>query len=307
MHGMAWIESLLDRLAEPQAWGYTPGGAWASETLSLVALAMQAHGRHGTALQAAEALVGMQQGDGSLPPLAGETEPGWPTAWGVLAWMAVGAEQSAPSDSPLARARRRAIDWMLAMHGTAIERNTDHVAHDTTLIGWPWVAGTHSWIEPTAACLLALRGAGLAGHPRAREAVELLVDRLLPGGGCNYGNTVVLGQTLRPHLQPSGLVLLALAGTADRDRRLARTVGYVRRSARPTTTAASLSYALMGLAAHGVLPDEAESWLEQAAERTQRQGAMQPRLALCALAASGGSNPLVQIARGTIRLEVAPR
>ena len=89
------------------------------------------------------------------------------------------------------------------------------VGHDTTLQGWPWVVGTHSWVEPTAINVLALRSAGQAGHPRCREAVKLLLDRQLPEGGWNYGNTTVLGHVLRPQVQPTGLALAALAGETD--------------------------------------------------------------------------------------------
>jgi len=56
----------------------------------------------------------------------------------------------------------------------------------------------------------------MRAHPRADEAVQLMLDRILPGGGCNYGNTIVLDQLLRPHIQPTGIVLLALAGDANR-------------------------------------------------------------------------------------------
>ena len=77
------------------------------------------------------------------------------------------------------------------------------------------MSGTHSWVEPTAINVLALRSADQAGHPRCREAVKLLLDRQLPEGGWNYGNTTVLGHVLRPQVQPTGLALAALAGETD--------------------------------------------------------------------------------------------
>ena len=53
------------------------------------------------------------------------------------------------------------------------------------------------------ACTRVPRRPGLPPHPRNwRNAQAMLIDRLLAGGGCNYGNTVVLGQELRPHVQP---------------------------------------------------------------------------------------------------------
>ena len=137
--------------------------------------------------------------------------------------------QSWPGRLPIATRRAKAcatsapisrgIDWLVETRGVALER-TEQLGHDSTLIGWPWVEGTHSWIEPTAWAVLALKSAGLSQHPRTREAIRLLIDRLLPDGGCNFGNTVVLGQQLLPHLQSSGICLLALAGERVDDPRI---------------------------------------------------------------------------------------
>jgi hypothetical protein len=85
------------------------------------------------------------------------------------------------------------------------------MGHNGMLVGWPWVSGTHSWVEPTSLALLAMGREGRAGHPRAREGVRVLIDRAIPGGGWNVGNTVVFGTRLRPSPGPSGLALLALA------------------------------------------------------------------------------------------------
>jgi hypothetical protein len=170
------------------------------------------------------------------------------------------------------------------MAGDTMEKNPDF-GHDSTLVGWPWVLHTHSWQEPTALAVMALQSAGYAEHSRVREGVKLLSDRLLETGGANYGNTVVLGQTLRAHVQPTGLTLLALRGHQDQTGKLQRSIGWLARSIGPTTTPVSLAYALLGLAAHNHLPSDAENWLRTAAERELSR---QPRpyvLALLALAA----------------------
>ncbi len=91
------------------------------------------------------------------------------------------------------------------------------------------MAGTHSWVEPTAINVLALRSAGQAGHPRCREAVKLLLDRQLPEGGWNYGNTTVLGHVLRPQVQPTGLALAALAGETDARSKVQPSLDYLHR------------------------------------------------------------------------------
>ncbi len=114
-----------------------------------------------------------------------------------------------------------------------------------------------------------------------------MIDRLLPGGGCNYGNTVVLGQMLRPHIQPTGIALLALSGETDASGRLAKSVAWLGRSIGPETTAASLAWALLGLRAHGALPTQADDWLAAAESRTNKTGKSPHKLALLALAAKG--------------------
>ena len=165
---------------------------------------------------------------------------------------------------------------MLHVQGVSIERG-DWSGHDTSLRGWPWVEGTHSWLEPTAINLLALEHTGHGTHPRAIEAGRMLHDRLLPGGGCNYGNTVVFGQELRPHMQPTGMCLLALAGCSERTPRIEASVGYLQRELSDRTTTDSLCYALMGLAAWQRVPAGADEWLSKAAERDAgaRRGELQ--------------------------------
>jgi hypothetical protein len=142
--------------------------------------------------------------------------------------------------------------------------------------------------------LIALTASGHADHPRAQQAAALLIDRLLPGGGCNYGNTVVLGRELRPHVLPTGLALFALRGQSDHSGKIARSLAYLQRELKPTVTPASLAYALLGLAAHGVAPQSAESLLARCADAALRRGATM-ELALLTLAAIGIESPLVRI------------
>jgi hypothetical protein len=121
----------------------------------------------------------------------------------------------------------------------------------------------------------------------------LLVDRLLETGGCNYGNTVVFGQALRPHLEPTGLCLLALAGLDDSTGLVQKSVSYLENALDAQTTSVSLSYALIGLAAHGRRPARADQWLENAARRTLTRDPSAYKLALVALAALGDDCPLI--------------
>ncbi|HWA97680.1 MAG TPA: hypothetical protein VG713_04285, partial [Pirellulales bacterium] len=204
------------------------------------------------------------------------------------------ADADSPASPRFSANIARAIQWIDEVGGKPSPRTAD-LGHDTTLVGWPWVEGTHSWLEPTAFCILALKAAGQGAHPRVREGVRLLLDRLLPAGGANYGNTYVLGQLLRPHLEPTGMALAALGGEEDTNGRIAKTRSYAAGALKSSTTAASLGYALIGLAAHGDHPPQRDRWLADAAERTGHVVGSQPRRALLALAALGDQCPFITL------------
>jgi hypothetical protein len=284
---MGWNDELLDRLAAQIPCGYHPKGPASTEPTSLAALALSAANRPATV--AIEWLAALQMADGSVGPTETrfQLETGWPTGWAVLAALAVdrGAGRRV-FDVP------RAVNWILRNPGDPTA-GIDESLKTSTLVGSPWVTGTYSWVEPTAIHVLALKAAGFASHPRTRHAQNLLVDRLLAKGGCNYGNTIVLGQELRPHVQSTGLAMLALAGQADSDRRIARSLDYLTANLSAETTSASLSYGLMGLAAHDQFPADAGTWLQAAYRRTISRDGAAYKLALLSLAALGTNGPLI--------------
>jgi hypothetical protein len=220
---MNFVEKLLVRLASIDACGYHAGSAAATEPTALAALALVAHGNHPAARPHLDWLVAQQGADGSVGIETSQPTPGWGTAWSVIAWHA--GERGRMSEARFGAAIERALSWIHQVQGSITE-HVDVLGHDTTIKGWPWVQGTHAWVEPTAMSLLALRHTGHGNHARAREGVRLLHDRLLPGGGCNYGNTIVFGQELRAHLQPTGLCLLALAGEPDKKGLVEKSIEY---------------------------------------------------------------------------------
>lgn len=274
------MQRVIEFLENQHGWAYTSTSEPASEPTALAALALADYGRVDAARRALDWLRSIQNADGSVGIRANHATPGWPTALAVLAW-------NRSQDADYAEPARRAVEWLLSISGTVSEQ-PEYTWHDTTIPGWPWVQGTHSWVEPTAMALLALRSAGLSQHTRARDAVRMLEDRLLPKGGANYGNTVVLGQVLLPHVEPTGLTMTALAGEGDRTGRVKTSLDYLQEAIGPHTTPASLSYALIGLAAHGREINAAKSWLVRASADALRREAC-CELALLALAARGGS------------------
>jgi hypothetical protein len=105
--------------------------------------------------------------------------------------------------------RDSAIDFILGFRPITLRPSPENDL-DTTLVGWPWVASTFSWVEPTSWALIALRFAGKDGHPRAIEGRRLLKNRCLPQGGWNYGNKKVFNHTLMPFEETTAIALLAL-------------------------------------------------------------------------------------------------
>lgn len=276
---MNWRAGLLGELhGRPVGYGRQSPSA---EPTALAALALLAHGRHQSARPALDWLAVAQQPDGHVPLRPEPLGPPWTTALAALAWAAAARHNLPGYREPL----QRALAWMLHAEGEVSEPHPQF-GHDSSLVGWPWVPGTHSWLEPTALHLLALDACGWETHPRALEARRLIADRLLPGGGCNYGNTRVLGQMLRPQIQPSAMALLALGPTTQTPVRA--TLDYLRRSTGPQTPTTALCWALAGLAAHDRRPADADQWLRGAAERPRRDGL---QAALILLASLGAAAP----------------
>ncbi len=276
---MEWQHQLLEQLAASVPGGYSTRGPAASEPTALAGIALAAAGDNDSAKVAADWLVEHQADDGSVGVTATQPTPCWPTSLAILAWHAMGEPDK--YGEPTAHAVR----WALGERGETHEQRP-YVGHDTMLVGWSWAANTHSWLEPTAMFVLALKAVGKSQHPRTREAVRLLVDRLLPHGGCNYGNTLVLGQELLPHVQPTGIVMMALAGEPSTDPRIELSLQYLERELSADTTTASLCYGLLGLAAHRRSPADRLVWLQNAFQRQNGTDASPYKLALLSLAST---------------------
>ncbi len=274
-----WITAILDSLSTSTPIGYTATGSAAAEPTALAVLALAAHERVDVARELAGVLTSMQQSTGAVGIRSGEPGPGWPTSLAVTAWTAADRDKF---DEQIARG----VGWLLANRGALMERSRDF-GHDSTLVGWAYAEGTHSWVEPTAFAVLALRAVGNADHPAVLEGIAVLRDRQLPNGGLNYGNTIVLGQSLRAHVQPTGIALLALAGIQAPDYRQERSLAWLHKNVGPHTTPLSLGWAVLGMRAQSGNPQTADEWLAAAAARIQQHDHSSHKLALLALAAKG--------------------
>ena len=277
-------DELLSLRERDCGWGYQRATASCVEPTSLAALALRSSAREpaGEAIrEAADWLASEQRPDGSLGVSRSQPAPGWMTPYAILVWTAVGVHVDRT---------RRASDWLLGQKGTTMAPADDPgriAGHDTTLVGWPWVADTHSWLEPTVLAVLALERSGFENHPRVQEGLRLIVNREVDGGGWNYGNKAVFGRALRPQPAPTGLALLALADGRPRDRAIDRAIEYVRRVLPDVRASASLGWGLVGLDAWGERPREGGRWLSEAFATVSGRRDAAPRLAMLLLASSG--------------------
>ncbi|MBL8798833.1 MAG: DUF362 domain-containing protein [Planctomycetia bacterium] len=204
-------------------WGYAAEQRAQPEPtcLALLALALDRE-RH--AEKIAAGLKFLQQGispDGGYRSLPGRDEAVWPTSQVLFTQFCLGA----PADQ-----LARTASFLLELRGqtTELAAEEKHVSDiDMSLIGWPWLANTFSWVEPTAWACLVLRRAGHGQHPRVQEGQRMLLNRVLDQGGINYGNRRVFQVMTSPLPIPTALLLLAMQGQTDLPP-IARSVAWLR-------------------------------------------------------------------------------
>ena len=130
---------------------------------------------------------------------------------------------------------------------------------------------THSWVEPTSMALIALKGAGYGNHERVKEGVKLLLDRQLPSGGWNYGNTSTYDRELRPQPDMTGLALNALVELVPEEY-IKRSLEYLKESVSRLKTPRSLGWAMLGLGAWQSRPRESDGWIVECLKRQEQYG-----------------------------------
>jgi len=208
-------------------------------------------------------LIDEQGEDGRVSINSNYPDSYWPTALAVLAWQNSSRSQAAQG---------RAIRFLLETTGVHRPRRSDEMAgHDTLLKGWPWIGGTHSWIEPTALGVIALKATGHSQHDRVQEAVRMILDRQLPHGGWNYGNTLVFGRELHPMPESTGAALTGLAGVVGQEK-VAGSISYLQGEIDRLRTPISLGWSLLGLAAWGLSPSNGAALVERCLANQARYG-----------------------------------
>jgi hypothetical protein len=234
--------------------GPSPGRVSRTEATALGALALAGAAGTDATTRALRWLERAQRADGSWPIGADVPEPSWASALAVLALVRLhGDDARAQSGARwlVAQEGRRA-SWLARLVETY--RSERVIDQDPNLRGWPWTSGASSWVEPTAYALLALgslgekrpRGAG----SRIDEGERLLYDRMCPGGGWNYGNSVVLDEALEPYPDTTAIALLALRARAEAEANR-RSLEVLERLLGEHDSGLALSWSILCLDAYG--------------------------------------------------------
>jgi hypothetical protein len=99
----------------------------------------------------------------------------------------------------------------------------------------------------------------------------MLLDRQLPHGGWNAGNTIVFGHELHPMPEGTGSALASLAGVVEK-RRVARSIDYLEGEVERLRTPISLGWSLIGLAAWERWPARGAVLVERCLANQSRYG-----------------------------------
>jgi hypothetical protein len=259
-----WVNQLGERVLPDGGFSPGPRGRYRADATCWAILALSSDPANRDLLTRARSrLAADQLPDGRVCLAPDHPEAFWPTSLAVFAW-----HQSAQHRKNQARA----ADFLIASSGTHFPRGAhDPSAHDSNIKGWPWIADTHSWAEPTALAMMALKIAGYGGHTRVKEATRLLLDRQLPRGGWNYGNTVVYDQELRPMPLSTGIVLNALKDQTSRAT-IQRSLTYLQSRVASLPTPRSLGWSLLGLGAWSARPGPSQNWINDCLKNQTKYG-----------------------------------
>jgi hypothetical protein len=177
-----------------------------------------------------------------------------------------------PRDGGVAPDLGRLLEALVAARGVSVDAADSR--QDTRLQGWPWMADTFSWLEPTSWCVLALKKAGArtrGAEGRIAEAETLIANRVCQGGGWNYGNASVIGQDLRPYVPTTALGLIALQNRPQLPA-VERSLAWLNQARLKEPSAMALALTAICLRIHGAGSDEVDARLADDVDRATRIG-----------------------------------
>lgn len=222
-----------------------------------------------------DSLVGFQNSDGSISMSSKHIECNWPTQLGILAWAGSEAHRKNIESAARFLETNRSVSYL----------NHEITGHDDSLEGWAWVEGTAAWLIPTACAVLALEASGEVMDQAIGRGVDILIDRQLPKGGWNYGNTTVFNRELLPMPESTGIALAALAGRTSYEK-ISRSIDYAESQLSKTRSPNSLGWLILGLSAWNHRPETAAEMIHECLDRQKVLGAyhtLELGVILCAL------------------------
>ncbi len=275
--------TLRKRALDQGGFAMFPGGSFRADATAWAVFSLAAAGTGGGDLDIIESgrsrLADNQSEDGRVGIAPYSPGSFWPTPLAVLAWL--GSKKHAEQ-------RSRAVEFLLGTSGRHWVGKTDSpAAQDDSIPGWSWTQETYAWVEPTSLAIIALQASGLGEHARVREGIRLLMNRQLPSGGWNYGNTIVFGSELYPQAYCTGMALTALAGRAP-ESEVKDSLRYLETRTVGLRTPLSLGWGLLGLGAWARWPKQAMTWLGECIARQETFGPYDtPLISLLLLALEG--------------------
>ena len=254
----ATLEALRLKLEARQdqngGWGFQ-GGQVALEPTCLAVLALLAS----SSVRADKGLRWIRNhrnSDGSWPAFGDDDFSGcWTTSLALLALLSARQQGRETRDAViwLISDLPREAHWIWRWRFRTVDTR---VSFNPAKFGWSWVAGTTSWVIPTAFAVIALkrsRTGNLDLAPRIDDrigrATEMLFDRTCPEGGWNSGNGMVFGVPVAAHLDATAIALLALRSHC-RDATVERGLRWLVRAVRGCPSPYSLAWAIMALKAY---------------------------------------------------------
>jgi hypothetical protein len=264
-----YIEVIENRRLPEGGFVEIENGCYRPDSTVWAILALEASGSTPGILEAARDGLQKNQAEDGRVSMPQHNDALWPTTLAILAWYRSQHHKDA---------QRRALAFLLETKGKHWKKEKDSpVEHDTSIPGWPWTQGTHSWIEPTSMALIALEITGNASHRRFDEGIRMIMDRQLPRGGWNYGNKMVYGQELHPFVDTTGIALTALAGHVKKED-VTSSLKYLRDNVSQCRTPLSISWALFGLGAWGEFQKKGAFWIEESLRQQDKYGAYRTSL-----------------------------
>ena len=277
------IRYLVDTQNPDGGWGYWARKAGQTEPTGLAILALKASGQAAACERGLSFLRSCRLESGAIGVGPQDKAGNWTAYAALLAFHALGASED----------EKKLKDWILDFRDDAYRLSNDEAAeiagrfrYDVMIPGWPWIANTVSWVEPTALFATALLHAGIdPDNRRIQFALRLILDRKINTGGWNYG--VPFDRKDSPALPlATAIALLALgtAGVGEGEPALTQAVDFL--TARPPaeTSTAALGWSILAFKNIGIARSKISGWSAELAGRREDDGSFRGNILETALA-----------------------